>query len=155
MGDHKLYGTDKSKEEVEIVKLDDVVKEKVNLLKIDTQGWEPEVIEGAKNLIEKWKPIMFMEYSPASYRLAKLDGNKMMKWLKNVYKKFFWIDEWLYIYKNLSKEKIDKICSTNKTGYADLWMKSETSFIDFVEGFRDLKIKKFIKKLLNKLQILV
>ena len=78
-----------------------------------------------------------------------------MKWLKNVYKKFFWIDEWLYIYKNLSKEKIDKICSTNKTGYADLWMKSETSFIDFVEGFRDLKIKKFIKKLLNKLQILV
>ena len=48
-------------------------------MKIDTQGWEPEVIEGAKKIISKNKPIMFLEYSPASYKIAKLDGQKMMK----------------------------------------------------------------------------
>lgn len=146
-GDHKLYGNEKTKEEVKIVKLDDFIKEKIDLIKIDTQGWEPEIIEGAKNLIEKWKPIMFMEYFPAGYRLAKLNGEKMMKWLNTVYKKLWWIDEWLYIYKNLNKEKIDQICSSNKTGYADLWMKKEKKFRDYLNGFRDFKIKKWVKKI--------
>ncbi len=150
-GDHKLYGDGKAKEEVKIIKLDDFIKEKVNLIKIDTQGWEPEVIEGAKKIIEKWKPIMFLEYSPASYVTAKLDGKKMMEWLKMVYKKFFWIDEWLYIYKVLNKRKIDQICRTNKTGYADLWLKKNIGFKDQIEGFRDFKIKKWIKKIIFKL----
>ena len=43
---------------VKIVKLDSFVKDKnisrINILKIDVQGYEPEVIEGAKYLIEKF-----------------------------------------------------------------------------------------------------
>ena len=146
-GDHKLYGEGK-KEKVKIVKLDDFVKEKVGLIKIDTQGWEPEVIDGAKKIIEKNKPIIFMEYSPVSYRLAKLDGNKMMKFLKKIYKNIFWIDEWLYIYKVLNKSRIDQICSTNKTGYADLWMKKNVNLGDKIEGFLNFKIKKWVKKII-------
>lgn len=158
-GDHKLFqiplGSAASpfdkRETVKIIKLDDFVKEKVDLIKIDTQGWEPEVIEGAKNLIKKWKPVMFLEYSSASYRAAKLDGEKMMKWLKMVYEKFFWIDEWLYIYKVLDIGKIEQICSTNKTGYADVWLKKNISFKDYFDGFRDFKIKKWVKKKLFKI----
>lgn len=150
-GDHKLYGEEKVKEEVKIIKLDNFVKEKIDLVKIDTQGWEPEVIDGAKNLIEKWKPIMFMEYSPASYKIAKLDGKKMMEWLKNIYKKFFWIDEWLYIYKVLNIDKIEQICRTNKTEYADLWLKKNVRFKDQIKGFSNFKIKKWVKKLIFKI----
>lgn len=150
-GDHKLYGNEKVKEEVKIVKLDDFIKGKVDLIKIDTQGWEPEVVNGAKKIIEKDKPIIFMEYSPTSYKLAKLDGEKMMKFLKKIYKKFFWIDEWLYIYKVLDKTKIDQICSTNKTGYADLLMKKDVSFKDKIEGIKNFKVKKWIKKMMTDL----
>jgi FkbM family methyltransferase len=162
LGDHKLYETplgyaasplDKG-EKIKIIKLDDFFKNpKIDLIKIDTQGWEPEVILGAKKIIEKWKPIIFTEYSPASYKLAKLDGNKMMEFLKKIYKKFWWIDEWLYIYKNLSKEKIDQICRTNKTGYADLWMKKNIDINDKIGGFKDFKIKKWVRKLLDIIRI--
>jgi len=152
LGDHKLYetlrpsDTSLDREAVQIIKLDDFVKEKVNLMKIDTQGWEPEVIEGAKEIIKKNKPIIFLEYSPASYKEAKLDGQKMMNFLRNIYPKIWWIDEWLYIYKNLSQENIDKICSLNKTGYADLWMKKKVSINDKIRQIRDLKIKMWLKK---------
>jgi FkbM family methyltransferase len=145
LGDHKLYGKGK-KEIVKVIRLDDFIKEKVDLIKIDTQGWEPEVIEGAKEIIKKWKPVMFLEYSPASYRAAKLDGKKMMEFCKAEYKRIFWIDEWLYIYKVLNIGKIEQICRTNKTGYADLWLKKNISFKDYFDCFRDLKIKKWVKK---------
>ena len=157
LGDHKVFKTHspcghpllREGELVKIVGLDEFLKNrKVDLMKIDTQGWEPEVVEGAKKLIEKYKPIIFMEYSPTSYKVAKLDGNKMMNFLQNIYKKIFWIDEWLYIYKVLNKRKIDQICNTNKTGYADLLMKKNISFRDYINGFKDLKIKKWIKKTL-------
>ena len=158
-GDHKLFKTplvpqrrDASPfdegETVNIIKLDDLIKEKVDLIKIDTQGWEPEVVEGARKIIEKDRPIIFMEYSPASYKQAKLDGQKMMKNLRKIYPKIWWIDEWLYIYKNLSQKRIDQICRTNKTSYADLWMKKETTIKDYFDGFLNFKIKKFIKKII-------
>lgn len=154
LGDHKLYKTPlgcaasplDEGETVKIIKLDEFIKEKIDVIKIDTQGWEPEVIKGAKKIIAKNRPIMFLEYSPASYKIAKLDGQKMMKFLRKIYKKIWWVDEWLYIYKNLSQKKIDKICTTNKTGYADLWMKKKISLSDKIGQIRDLKIKKLIKK---------
>lgn len=152
LGDHKLYNdqfliSNVKKEMVKIIKLDDYFKDKkVDLMKIDVQGWEPEVIEGVKKIIEKDKPIIFMEYSPASYQEAKLDGKKMMEFLRNIYPKIWWIDEWLYIYKNLSQVKIDKICRSNKTGYADLWMKKEVSLSDYSAMVKDLKIKTWLKR---------
>jgi len=144
LGDHKLFG-EGEKEKVKIIKLDNFVKEKVNLVKIDTQGWEPEIFEGAKNLIGKYKPIIFFEYSPASYKQAKLNGDKMMDFIKKIYKKFWWIDEWLYIYKNLDKEKIDQICGTNKTGYADVWVKKEFNWKDYWRQYRNFKVKSWVK----------
>jgi len=151
-GDHKMWG-DGVAVPVFCRRLDDLLKDlgydKINLIKVDTQGWEPEVFAGAKKTIEKDLPIIFFEYSPASYKLAKLSEMEMMSWLKKLYKKFWWIDEWLYIYKCLEKEKIDKICDTNKTGYADLWVKKEMSFGDKIGQIRNIKIKKLIKKILK------
>ena len=120
-------------------------------MKIDTQGWEPEVIDGARELIKKNKPVMFLEYSPASYKLAKLNGKKMMDFLRKIYPKIWWIDEWLYIYKNLSQEKIDEICTTNKTGYADLWMRKEVKFLNYFEQYRKIRIKQWLKRLIGEL----
>jgi FkbM family methyltransferase len=148
-GDHKMFGNDE-KEKIMTIKLDDFLKnEKIDLMKVDTQGWEPAVLEGAKKIIEKDKPTIFFEYSPASYKLAKLNGVKMMQNLKKIYKNFWWIDEWLYIYKNLSQEKVDKICKENKTGYADLWVKKEMTLKDQINGLKNFKIKQWIKRKLD------
>jgi len=147
-GDHRMFGNEE-KEEIKTIKLDNYLKnQKIDLMKVDTQGWEPSVFEGAKKIIEKNKPTIFFEYSPASYKLAKLDGLKMMRWLKKVYKKFWWIDEWLYLYKNLDKKKIDRICETNKTGYADLWIKNKFRWSDYFEQYKNIRIKKLIKRIL-------
>jgi len=152
LGDHKLYNDQflmSNVQKTKIIKLDEyLINQKVDLLKIDTQGWEPAVIEGTKKTIEKYKPIIFFEYSPASYKQANLDGDKMMDFIKKIYKKIWWIDEWVYIYKSLDKKGIDKICKSNKTGYADLWVKKEISFNDKIGQVRDLRIKKLIKKLI-------
>ncbi len=149
LGDHRLYGNDVEVEKVKIIKLDELVREKVDLIKIDTQGWEPEVVAGAKKIITKDKPIIFMEYSPASYKAARLDGKKMMQFLRKIYKKIWWIDEWLYVYKNLKQKEIDKICANNKTGYADMWMKKDVGWYDKIGQVRDLRVKKLIKKILK------
>ncbi len=161
LGDHKLYETHPPcghpplreggqnnliEKSISVVKLDNFLKDqKVDLMKIDAQGWEPEVIEGAKKIIKSDKPTIFLEYSPTSYKQAKLNGKKMMKFLKSVYSKIWWINEWLYIYKNLSQEKIDEICDTNKTGYADLWMKKNPNLTDYLYQWKYFKFKQWLK----------
>lgn len=77
---------------VEMVKLDDVVKEKVDMIKIDVEGWEGKVVEGAKRIISKYKPVIFLEYG-----LEKED-KKMIEFLRRVYGRIFWIDEYVQIY---------------------------------------------------------
>lgn len=151
-GDHRMFGKEKKRgsEEIKTMKLDDFLEnkeKKVDFLKIDTQGWEPAVIDGAKEIIKKNKPTIFFEYSPKSYKAAKLDGDRMIYWIEGIYKKIFWIDDWFYLYKSLKKKKIDEICEKNKTGYADLFVKDGIGWSDKISQFKNIRIKKLIKKI--------
>lgn len=42
--------------------------ERVNFIKIDTEGWELFVLEGGKNLIAQHKPLILMEFSAVNMR---------------------------------------------------------------------------------------
>ncbi len=53
--------TDPYPEMVPITKLDDLQLEGCDLIKIDTEGYELEVITGALATIEKWKPVIILE----------------------------------------------------------------------------------------------
>jgi FkbM family methyltransferase len=57
------------KETIDIITLDDHVKEnlRVSLIKIDVQGYEIKVLEGAVNLIEKDKPVIIYEHFEGYY----------------------------------------------------------------------------------------
>jgi FkbM family methyltransferase len=46
---------------VEVVKLDEEELIDVDMIKIDTQGWEWDVVKGMKNIIEKYKPWVMIE----------------------------------------------------------------------------------------------
>jgi len=53
-----LANGDMKKERIVVVKLDDVIKGRVDFIKIDVEGFEANVLRGAKNIIRKWKPIL-------------------------------------------------------------------------------------------------
>lgn len=67
-----LVNNDFSKIEVEIVTLDEFLdqdtKDEIAVIKIDTQGYEYEVILGAEDIIRKSRPVIFLEFE-ANYHI--------------------------------------------------------------------------------------
>jgi len=128
-------------------RLDELLKneQKISIIKIDTQGWEPEVIKGGEKIIKRDAPEMFMEYSPADYKRNKLDEKGMMEFLREVYQGIFEIDHWYYIYKRVGK----KIGVNKRKGYSDLWLKKEVEVRDYLRAYKNLQIKKVIKAIMG------
>jgi len=50
---------------VELKKLDDYNFDNIKIIKIDVQGYEPHVLDGATNTISKNKPYIFIEIEPS------------------------------------------------------------------------------------------
>lgn len=76
--------------EVEIIALDELNLEKCNLLKIDAEGMDVEVIQGAENLIKRCRPYISME---ANYTKA---GKEIIKKLQSLGYKVYEADCALY-----------------------------------------------------------
>lgn len=47
---------------VDLIKIDDVIKENVNFIKVDVEGMELSVFRSATNVIDKSRPIIYSEY---------------------------------------------------------------------------------------------
>ena len=74
-GGHSLIKTSESERfiEVEVKKLDAIlIKNKIKLIKIDTEGSEDNVLLGAKITIKKNKPIIILEYSEDRIKTPKV-----------------------------------------------------------------------------------
>ncbi|MDC0142025.1 FkbM family methyltransferase [bacterium] len=70
---------------VEIIKLDSLIElQKINFIKIDVEGMEYDVINGAKEVIKKFKPIIYVEND----RLDK--SKKLIKLIKSLNYRIFW-----------------------------------------------------------------
>ncbi|MBI2464516.1 FkbM family methyltransferase [Candidatus Shapirobacteria bacterium] len=125
--------------EVKCERLEQILinEHKIDLIKIDTQGWEPAVIVGAKKIIERDKPTLFLEYSPAEYK-----DEKMKEYLKNIYKHIWSIDYWFYVCRN-------GIRINKKTGYTDLWIKDKVTIGDYWWAIKEIRIKKVLKSLMK------
>jgi FkbM family methyltransferase len=50
--------------QVSIVPLDEALEGRVDLMKIDVEGYEGEVLSGARRTIERWRPNLFVEIHP-------------------------------------------------------------------------------------------
>lgn len=126
---------------VDCLRLDDILinEHKIDLIKIDTQGWEPAVIEGTRKIIERDKPTMFLEYSPAEYK-----DEKMKEYLKNIYKNIWSIDYWFYICRK-------GVQINSKTGYTDLWIKDKMSVSDYLWMVKEVRVKKVLKVIASSL----
>ncbi len=80
-GDNRLFGKprderdlEREKIKVDTIRLDETIQDKINLIKIDVQGFEWQVIDGAKKLIDDNNDIkIIFEFTP---QLLKLNGVK-------------------------------------------------------------------------------
>lgn len=80
-GDNRLFekprderDLEREKIQVDTIRLDEIVQEKINFIKIDVQGFEWQVIDGAKKLIDNNDDIrIIFEFTP---QLLKLNGVK-------------------------------------------------------------------------------
>lgn len=102
---------------VPIIKLDEFINRKVDLLKIDVEGYELEVLNGSFNLISKYKPILFIEIHPYVNNVA-ISLECTIKELKRYYKKisYYEVNKNMEVFslfkkKYFNKNVINKIMS--------------------------------------------
>ena len=78
----------KNTELVDVVKVDDYIKEKkissVSFIKIDVEGFEPFVLQGAMKTIKKFKPNMFIEVSPKWWNKNGFTVKEVLKYFEEL-----------------------------------------------------------------------
>ena len=69
---------------IEVVALDDVLMDVPNIdfLKIDVEGFELDVLKGARNLLAKYKPILLVELHPFFLKNYGIDFNEVILFLE-------------------------------------------------------------------------
>lgn len=67
---NSLYDTASSKIDVTTVTLDDYFKDRVDVIKIDTQGADELVLKGAEKTVKRWHPKIFLEYWPEGLKMT-------------------------------------------------------------------------------------
>ena len=82
--------------EVEVMKLDDFVEtnkiEKIDVIKMDIEGFETHMMYGAQNVIENMRPDIVTEYCPPMMRERGFEPNKFFHILESYYKNIYLVD---------------------------------------------------------------
>ena len=77
------------KKKTKVKKLDSLFNEqKIKFIKIDTEGYEFNILVGMKNLIKKFKPIIIAEYQTKRLKHLKIDINLFKKITEENYNAF-------------------------------------------------------------------
>jgi FkbM family methyltransferase len=64
------------------VTLDSLINEKIEFIKIDVEGMEPEVLDGARRIINNSRPIIFLEVNPKALRKHGKTSSDIVGFLK-------------------------------------------------------------------------
>jgi FkbM family methyltransferase len=57
--------------------------DRVALIKIDVEGWEPAVLRGAANVLRTSRPALIFEYDPAYIGRSRSSANELTAWLRS------------------------------------------------------------------------
>jgi FkbM family methyltransferase len=119
-GGRGLTNSDEGEEEVQLTSIDNLNLSKLNMIKLDVQGFELKTLLGGKNTILTYHPIIFIE----NY-LNLEDDKKVIKLL----------EEWGYqIYRLL--------CTENQEDCIAFYTSIHTEEIKFIETQTNIKWKK-------------
>lgn len=64
------------------LKLDDIINERIDFIKIDVQGMEAQVMLGAEELIKAHRPVVFVEWNKRDFPQLKVGYNWIFEWAK-------------------------------------------------------------------------
>lgn len=96
-------------EEINVTTIDDFVsksKIKVNLIKMDIEGYEGHAVEGGIKTIKKYKPILFIEFSSDHLKRCGYSVEKHAKNLLKLYKFCYLVDERKQLLTEISDYKV-------------------------------------------------
>lgn len=122
-GNHKIYNdsTKRSFVEVDLISLDSFFKkQKIDFIKMDVEGSEAGVINGAKSLLLKNKPLLFTEFCPLFIEQFGYSPKKYLKDLSALGFDFYLIDDGKEVLKKVTKEEIQKITTPLMGNHIDL-----------------------------------
>ena len=100
-------------ETIKVISLDKYFEEKnlnaedIKYIWIDTEGFEPQVLLGAQNILRKNPAPVFMEFNPHLWQVSGY-YEKMMDFLKPLYPSYIWIKEAMTT-KNITPHPIEKL----------------------------------------------
>lgn len=63
--------------------------DRIDLLKIDVEGWEPYVIQGLRQTIHRTRPIIFMEYSDTTSKALPEGLKTLLSWMPGDYEPLY------------------------------------------------------------------
>jgi FkbM family methyltransferase len=72
---------------VQIDKLDNLINDRVDFIKIDVEGFESFVLKGAADIILKWRPFLFVELHPVEVRQHGISIIDVVQQLQRLYSK--------------------------------------------------------------------
>ena len=56
----------------------------LHFMKIDTEGWEFHVLEGGRKTLEKYKPIIQMEWVPVNMQQCSVNEEELKEFMKRL-----------------------------------------------------------------------
>lgn len=74
---------------------------RINFIKIDVEGFEPQILEGAKKTIEKFKPLVYLEFN--TWCLEAFGNNRPIEFLEEIISKYPFVYR---VSKNLESSQI-------------------------------------------------
>jgi FkbM family methyltransferase len=81
-GDNRLWGEEQEPQHVVVVALDELWRGRLDLLFLDTQGWEPEVLAGAERVIREQRPAVVFEWWAHGLKARGLEPNELLTWIE-------------------------------------------------------------------------
>lgn len=125
---------------------------KSKLIKIDTDGFDCEILIGSLDLLSQIKPVIFFEYGPYYLRKFKSDEFEIFKKLRNIgYKAaiiYNNIGEYLVSIRLKNKEIIEDLnnyfSGRNGSQYCDICVFHKEDF-DLFKRIRNLELSFFYK----------
>lgn len=117
---------------------------RVDLIKIDVEGYDGYVLHGARNLLGRFKPSVFVEFNPRALRNCGFDPKQLIETLCTFHEEVFVIDEKHYTVRRSSRSDLLALESRNvdAASYTNLVAATKREHVSVIKHFvTDPRIK--------------
>ena len=110
---------------------------RADLLKIDVEGYDGHVLHGAKNVLDKFKPTIFVEFNPRALRNCGFDPKQLIETVCALYEEVYVIDEKRHTIRRSSRANLLALESRNVDAacYTNLVAATKREHISVIEHF--------------------